>query len=77
MLRKTLLAASAAALLDGFSFVANDVVVTADGGAVIATDVAQDGKVYRGDNCVRAPDLKEGYSECAVTEYAVTFTRLS
>jgi hypothetical protein len=39
--------------------------------------VAQDGKVYRGDSCVRAPDLKEGYSECAVTEYAVTFTRLS
>jgi len=31
----------------------------------------------RGDNCARMPDLKEGYSECAVTEYSVTFTRLS
>jgi hypothetical protein len=39
--------------------------------------VEQDGKVYRGDSCVRAPDLKMGYSECAVTEYSVTFTRLS
>ena len=41
------------------------------------TYLQQDGKVVRGDNCARMPDLKEGYSECAVTEYAVTFTRLS
>jgi hypothetical protein len=39
--------------------------------------VEQDGKVHRGDSCVHAPDLKRGYSECAVTEYSVTFTRLS
>ena len=41
------------------------------------TYIQQDGKIVRGENCARMPDLKEGYSECAVTEYAVTFTRLS
>lgn len=39
--------------------------------------VEQDGQVFRGDSCVHAPDLKHGYSECAVTDYSVTFTRLS
>jgi hypothetical protein len=42
------------------------------------TYVDDAGQVVRGEDCIRMPDIKEGgYSECAVTEYAVTFTRLS
>jgi len=34
------------------------------------------GTITKGDNCTHAPDLTAGYSECAITDYSVTFTRL-
>jgi hypothetical protein len=39
--------------------------------------VESDGKVTKGDNCIKAPDVATGYTECAITDYSVTFTRLS
>jgi hypothetical protein len=38
--------------------------------------VRQDGKTTKGDRCVSAPDVTNGYGECAITEYRVTFTRI-
>jgi hypothetical protein len=38
--------------------------------------VDEKGTVTKGDDCIRAPDLTDGYSECAVTDYSVTFTRV-
>jgi hypothetical protein len=38
--------------------------------------VRQDGKTTKGDRCVSAPDVTNGYGECAITEYRVTFTRV-
>jgi hypothetical protein len=39
--------------------------------------VQEKGTVTKGDDCIKAPDLTDGYSECAVTDYSVTFTRMS
>ena len=38
--------------------------------------VEEKGTVTKGDDCIKAPDLTDGYSECAVTDYSVTFTRV-
>lgn len=39
--------------------------------------VEQDGRTVKGDRCVKMPDVTNGYGECAITEYQVTFTRMS
>jgi hypothetical protein len=39
--------------------------------------VQEKGTVTKGDDCIKMPDLTDGYGECAVTDYSVTFTRMS